>query len=93
MQAAVIKAGNADIAEALVEGIVKAENEALKETVAMLVYENEQLRIRLGLEEWKKAQEREEKLCRMAERSRKAAKAPWYLKIVLAVAAFARELK
>ena len=62
MQGTMIKIGRADIAEAIAEGAVKAENEALKEAIDMLLCEIAQKDELIELYRWKEQQEHEKML-------------------------------
>ena len=94
MQGAVIRmGGDAALSEAIAEGIVRAENEALKEKIAQLTVENEKLRTELELLRWHRARENEEKLYRFAEKSKEARRCPIWARFMLAVMSFVQMLR
>ena len=89
MQGAVIRmGGNANIAGAIAEGMAAAENERLKECIALLVAENERLKTELGLLKWHERQRREDRLCTFAERAKKAPRCPAWARIAIGLRGF-----
>ena len=89
MQGAVIRmGGDAEFAGAIAEGMVKAENAALKETIAMLVAENEALRSENGLLKWSREQENGRRLEEARRSAKKATRYPIWSRIALGFMAF-----
>ena len=62
MQGAIVKIGNGKVSDAIAEGMVKAENIALKETISMLVYEIEKKDRTIEAYRWKEQREREQSI-------------------------------
>ncbi len=60
MQGAIVRIGKGDMSNAIAEGMVKAENIALKETVDMLLHEIAEKDEIIAMYRWKEQRDREQ---------------------------------
>jgi pyrroline-5-carboxylate reductase len=68
MQGAIVRIGKGDMSNAIAEGMVKAENIALKETVDMLLHEIAEKDEIIAMYRWKEQRDREASLARFREK-------------------------
>ena len=82
MQGAVIKLGGGEVSNAIAEGMVKAQNIALKETIDMLLHEIAEKDEIIAMYRWKEQRERERSI---EEFRRKKTRVPVWQRVAMAL--------
>lgn len=77
MEVAVVRPSGASMANAIAEGMVKAENEELKHVIDMLMHEIAEKDELIAMYRWKEQRAREQSLERIRERAAKRRVAAW----------------